>query len=141
MKIDVGFFTTTNATLLNNEIINFIVEEMPDITISIDGRKETHDKQRPFKGGQGSHEIVLKNCIKLLKRLPNIRVRMTFDSNTVNDLFKNVQFLVNVGFRFIVPAPNLFDKYWDTKELKILEEQIRLIKDYLKDIPGVSISL
>ena len=59
-SINVLYTTTTNATLFNDEIIEFIVNEIPDITISLDGTKSTHDKMRPFKNGKGSYDRVKK---------------------------------------------------------------------------------
>ncbi|MCR1954636.1 4Fe-4S cluster-binding domain-containing protein [Clostridioides mangenotii] len=135
------FLTTTNATILNDEIIDFIVNEMPDITVSIDGTKETHDKNRTFKNGCGSHDIAMENSLKLLKLLPNIRLRMTFDSDSVEDLYKDVKYLIDLGFKFIVPAPNLFDENWDIEHIKILESQIKCIKEYIGNRTDVNISL
>lgn len=135
------FLTTTNATILNDEIIDFIVNEMPDITVSIDGTKETHDKNRPFKSGLGSHDIALENSLKLLKLLPNIRLRMTFDSDSAGDLYKDVKYLIDLGFKFIVPAPNLFDRNWDAEHVKILEIQIKRIKEYLGSRSDINVSL
>lgn len=135
------FLTTTNATILNDEMIEFIVNEMPDITVSIDGTKETHDKMRKFKGGKGSHDIVLENSLKLLHHLPNIRIRMTFDSDTVNNLFEDTKFLIEKGFKIIVPAPNLFDKRWNDKHVNILEQQMKYIKTYIQDREYIAVSI
>lgn len=141
LEKNIIFLTTTNATILNDEIINFIINEMPDITVSIDGTKETHDKNRPFKGGKGSHDIAMENSLKLLNILPNIRLRMTFDSGSVANLYKDVKYLIDLGFKFIVPAPNLFDQNWDVEHVKILENQINQIKKYIGNREDVNISL
>ena len=138
---DVSFVTTTNMTILNDEILKFIIDEIPDITISIDGKRETHDKMRIFSNGSGSHEIAINNGLKLLKYLPNIRVRMTFDSSTVRNLFEDSKFLIEKGFRFIVPAPNLFDTNWDRQSMNVLEEQMIKIKEYLKFKEDVFVSI
>ena len=137
----VSFVTTTNATILNDEILKFIIDEIPDITISTDGTKETHDKMRPFKNGKGSHSSVIENSLKLLKYIPNMRVRMTFDSDSVDSLYKDVKYLIDLGFKVIVPAPNLFDKNWDNKHVEILETQIRDIKKYIVGRTDISISI
>lgn len=114
--IKISFATTTNATILNDEMINFIIQEIPNITVSLDGTKETHDKMRPFKNGNGSHKIALENSLKLLKHLPNIRLRTTFDSTSIGSLYQDIKFLIDNGFKYIVPAPNLFDKDWSKKD-------------------------
>jgi len=135
------FCTTTNGTLLNDEMIDFIVKEMIDVTVSIDGTKKTHDKMRPFKSGEGSHDIVLKNVYKLIKYKPNIRIRMTFDSDTVCSLFEDIKYLIDRGFKVIVPAPNLFDPNWDDEHVAILEDQIRKIKEYANGRKDLLISI
>lgn len=108
--INVSFTTTINATILTDEMLEFIVKEIPNISVSIDGDKNTHDKMRPFKNGNGTHKVVLENACKLLKSLPNIRIRSTFDSSTVNNLFNDIKFLVDKGFKYIVPAQDFYDK-------------------------------
>ncbi|MDW5300621.1 MAG: 4Fe-4S cluster-binding domain-containing protein, partial [Sedimentibacter sp.] len=50
------FTTTTNGTLLNEERIDFINENMDNIVISIDGRKEVHDIIRHDCNGKGSYD-------------------------------------------------------------------------------------
>lgn len=140
-SINVLYTTTTNATLFNDEIIEFIVNEIPDITISLDGTKSTHDKMRPFKNGKGSYDRVKKNSLNLLKYLPNLRVRMTFDSNTVHNLYEDVKSLIDLGFRFIVAMPNLYDKNWSTEHINILEEQIKCIEEYQSSFDNVFINL
>ncbi len=135
------FLTTTNATILNDEILDFIINEMPDITVSLDGNKNIHDLNRVFISGKGSHDIALKNSLRLLEHLPNIRVRMTFNTKTVDSLFESVKYLIEKGFKVIVPAPDLFDKNWNYSHIKILKEQILLIKEYTKDKEDLLISI
>ncbi|WP_024622109.1 radical SAM/SPASM domain-containing protein [Metaclostridioides mangenotii] len=141
LGINITFLTTTNATVLNDEIIDFIINEMPDITVSIDGTKGTHDKNRRFMDGNGSHDIVMKNSLKLLKLIPNMRVRMTFDSDSVENLYNDVKYLIDLGFKLIVPAPNLFDENWDIEHVELLEKQIKSIKEYIDNRDDVDISL
>lgn len=138
---DVRFTITTNGTILNEEILEFIISEIPDITFSIDGTSKTQNKMRPFLDGRGSHNMVIKNAKVLNSRLSNMRIRMTFDSSTVSNLYNDVKFLVNEGFKCIVPAPNLFDKRWNDNHMKILEKQIIQIKEYIKYKENVVVSI
>lgn len=139
--INVSFTTTINATILTDEMLEFIVKEIPNISVSIDGDKNTHDKMRPFKNGNGTHKVVLENACKLLESLPNMRIRSTFDSSTVNNLFNDIKFLVDKGFKYIVPAQDFYDKHWDKEKLDILETEMRKIKEYIKEKEDVSISI
>ena len=53
------FTLTTNGVLLNDEIMEFANKEMSNIVLSIDGRKEVNDAMRPFRGGQGSYDMIV----------------------------------------------------------------------------------
>ena len=51
------FTLTTNGVLLNDDIIAFANQEMSNVVLSVDGRKEVHDRMRPLAGGQGSYDL------------------------------------------------------------------------------------
>ena len=53
------FTITTNGVLLNDEILEFVNKEMGNMVLSIDGRKEVHDRMRPHRGGQGSYDEIV----------------------------------------------------------------------------------
>lgn len=55
---------TTNATLLNDEIMEFINKNMVNIVLSIDGRKSVNDKVRVRADGSGSYESILPKIKK-----------------------------------------------------------------------------
>lgn len=58
----VNYLITTNATLLNPEIVEYLVTHNFLVTISFDGPKEIHDKYRKYAGnGKGTYDIVMKN--------------------------------------------------------------------------------
>jgi uncharacterized protein len=49
---------TTNATLLDDQKIEFLNRYFDNCVLSLDGRPEIHNKMRPDAGGQGSYERV-----------------------------------------------------------------------------------
>lgn len=53
------FTLTTNGVLLNDEIMEFANKEMDNVVLSIDGRKEVHDRMRPFRKGAGSYDLII----------------------------------------------------------------------------------
>jgi uncharacterized protein len=57
---------STNGTLINEEIVKFIKEYKVFLSISLDGDKHTHDKNRIFINGNGTYDKLLKN-IETLK--------------------------------------------------------------------------
>lgn len=139
--INISFATTTNGTIMNSKIKEFIIKDIKNITFSIDGARETHDMNRQFKNGNGTHHIVLRNAKEILKYIPNMRIRTTFDSKSARTLYEDVKFLIEGGFKCIVPAPNLFDKNWDEESLYILQNQVKKLKEYLEYKENVVVSI
>ena len=62
------------------KILEFANREMANIVLSIDGRKEIHDKMRPFRGGQGSYDLIVPKFRKVAESRGQERyyVRGTF---------------------------------------------------------------
>lgn len=59
---------TTNATLLNREIIEFCILHKIFLSVSLDGPPSENDKNRVFKDGRGSGEIV-ERALELIKKI------------------------------------------------------------------------
>lgn len=78
----VGYNLTTNATLLTGDIVEYLVKKEFEITISLDGSKEEHDKNRKFVNGQGSFDIIMKNVKQLIEQYPAF-VKRHLKFNTV----------------------------------------------------------
>ncbi len=93
----VGYSMTTNATLLDDEIIDLIKRYNFGLMISLDGPQETHDAMRPFADGGGSFETATRNIKRLMARRRAVTVRCTL-SNLDLDRPKIVQFLEEFGF-------------------------------------------
>lgn len=72
---EVRFSITTNGTLLNDEIVDFLVEHDFLVLTSFDGLKEPHDRYRVFPGGTGSFDLVLKNLLRFAERYPDYKKR------------------------------------------------------------------
>ena len=56
---------TTNGVLLNDEIQEFVNQEMDNVVLSLDGRKEVNDRMRPFRNGKGSYDLIVPKFQKL----------------------------------------------------------------------------
>lgn len=137
---DILYQVTTNATILNEEIIEFIKEHKFEVTCSLDGTKATHDSMRVFQGNIGSYDIAMKNSLKLLELYPDLRVRMTVRSSEVENLLKDIIHLVEKGFKLIVPVLDFYDKNWNEEKFEIIRKEIKKVKLYVKN-RDVTISL
>lgn len=92
----------TNATLLEGEVLDFVVDHDIGLIVSLDGPKEVHDRNRPFPDGRGSYERVVRNVRALLDRQPRqLTARSTFarwnmlDGFSLKDI---VAHLLSMGF-------------------------------------------
>lgn len=120
------FTLTTNGVLLNDEILEFANKEMANIVLSIDGRKETHDMMRPFRGGQGSYDMIVPKFQKVAesRNQMDYYVRGTFTHNNL-DFAADVMHLADLGFKQISVEPVVAA---DTESYAIKESDIPQIK-------------
>ena len=100
------FTLTTNGILLNDEIQEFVNREMSNVVLSIDGRREVHDRMRPFRGGQGSYDAVVPKYQKLAdsRGQKDYYVRGTFTRYNL-DFAEDVLHLADLGFTQISVEP------------------------------------
>jgi uncharacterized protein len=105
------FTLTTNGTLLDEEKISFLNREMHNIVISIDGRKEVHDRFRYDAAQKGSYDRILPSALKLVqereKNPPGRRdyfIRGTFTTENL-DFTQDVLHLAGLGFKRISLEP------------------------------------
>ncbi len=93
---------TTNATLLDDKMINYIVNYNFGLMVSLDGPQKLHDKQCPTKTGQGSFELAAKNIKRLMKqRTVGVRATMIHPMPNLKEL---VDFFIQFGFHNMVIA-------------------------------------
>ncbi len=100
------FTLTTNGVLLNDDIIAFANQEMSNVVLSVDGRKEVHDRMRPLAGGQGSYDLVIPKFKKVAesRNQTNYYVRGTF-THFNKDFAADVCHLADMGFEQISVEP------------------------------------
>ena len=61
------FTLTTNGMLIDDEVIEFANKEMSNVVLSLDGRKEVHDRFRVDYAGNGSYEKIIPKFKKLVE--------------------------------------------------------------------------
>lgn len=100
------FTLTTNGVLLNEEVQEFVNREMSNVVLSVDGRKEVHDRMRPFRNGAGSYDLIIPKFQRLAesRNQENYYVRGTFTKYN-KDFSKDVLHLADLGFKQISVEP------------------------------------
>lgn len=122
------FTITTNGVLLNDEVLDFINQNMYNVVLSIDGRKDVHDRMRPSNNGKGSYDLILPKFQRVAesRNQENYYVRGTFTHHNL-DFAEDVKHLANQGFKQIsvepVVAPQNLDYAIKDSDLDILLAQ------------------
>ena len=100
------FTLTTNGVLLNDEVMEFCNREMDNVVLSIDGRKEVHDKMRPFRKGAGSYDLIVPKFQQFAesRHQDKYYVRGTFTHYNL-DFSEDVLHLADLGFKQISVEP------------------------------------
>lgn len=129
------FTITTNGILLDEQKQQFINENMHNLVLSLDGRKEVNDRMRPCAGGQGSYDIIVPKFQKAAesRNQTDYYIRGTFTKYNL-DFCKDVLHMAELGFQQISVEPVVADQsmpYAITeKELpQIYEEYEKLAKE------------
>ena len=119
------FTLTTNGVLLNDDILEFLNEEMANVVLSIDGREEVNNKMRPFRNGKGSYELIVPKFQKVAesRKQTNYYVRGTFTRNNL-DFSEDVLHLADLGFEQISVEPVVAA---ETEDYALREEDIPVI--------------
>ena len=126
------FTMTTNGVLLSGEIADWLNENMENVVLSLDGRKEVHDAVRKTVNGKGSFDVVIENFKKFVAKRGNksYYVRGTFTNKNL-DFAKDVLFMADSGFKEISLEPVVLEK---GHELAISDDMIPQIKEEYKKL-------
>ena len=133
------FTLTTNGMLIDDDVIDFANREMSNVVLSLDGRKEIHDRLRVDYAGNGSYERIVPKFQKLVKARggKNYYMRGTFthaNPDFTKDLFHMADDLgfTELSMEPVVCAPD--DPAALTPEdLEIVKDQYEILaKDMLR---------
>lgn len=80
-ELEPRFNITTNGTLLNDEVLHFLVKHSFNVLISLDGDKQSHDRYRVFADAngepseRGTFDVVMGNLRRFVDLYPDYRNR------------------------------------------------------------------
>ncbi|MBU3226722.1 thioether cross-link-forming SCIFF peptide maturase [Clostridium algidicarnis] len=123
---NIRFTMTTNATLLNDEIIEYLDKNMVNIILSIDGRESVNDAVRVRRDGSGTQKSILPKIKKMVEKRDKSKqyyVRGTFTRENT-DFFEDVMYLAGEGFKEISIEPVVLPEDHD---LSLREEDLETI--------------
>ncbi len=132
------FTLTTNGVLIDDDVIDFANKEMHNVVLSLDGRREIHDRLRKTVNGKGSYDTIVPKFKKLVEKREGrgYYIRGTFTHNNT-DFTNDIFHMADLGFTELSMEPVVCkpdDPYALTKDdLPVLFEQYEILaKEMLK---------
>ena len=128
------FTLTTNGVLLDEEVMRFCNLEMDNVVLSLDGRKEIHDRMRPTRNGKGSYDLIVPKFLEFARQRKELGkqyyIRGTFTHYNL-DFAKDVLHFADLGFDQIsiepVVAPADAPYAIRPEDLPVIKEQYDLL--------------
>ena len=132
------FTLTTNGVLIDDDVIDFCNKEMDNVVLSLDGRKEVHDKFRVNYEGKGSYDTILPKFKKFVEKRgdKSYYMRGTFthhNTDFTNDIFHMADLgFTELSMEPVVCSPNDPSALTD-EDLPVLFEQYEILaKEMIK---------
>ena len=104
------FTLTTNGVLIDDDVIDFANREMSNVVLSLDGRREVHDRFRVDYAGNGSWDRIVPKFQKLVKARggKDYYMRGTFTHHNP-DFLEDIQEMLELGFTELSMEPVVCD--------------------------------
>mgnify|MGYP002602639070 CR=1 FL=1 len=132
------FTMTTNGMLIDDDVIDFCNKECHNVVLSLDGRKEVHDRFRKDYAGHGSYDAIVPKFQEFVKKRGDkgYYMRGTFthyNTDFTNDIFH----MADLGFTELSMEPVVCDpsdpSALTEADLPILKEQYEILaKEMIK---------
>ena len=100
------FTLTTNGVLLDDEVTDFLNREMDNVVLSLDGRKEVHDRFRKDYTGKGSYDLIVPKFQRFVEKRgdKSYYIRGTFTHENT-DFTKDILHMADLGFKELSMEP------------------------------------
>ena len=121
------FTLTTNGVLIDDDVIEFSNREMSNVVLSLDGRKEIHDRFRVDYLGNGSFDKIVPKFRKLVEARggANYYMRGTF-THANPDFLEDIKVMLDLGFNELSMEPVVCA---DGDPAELTAEDIEIVKD------------
>ena len=131
------FTLTTNGVLIDKDVIDFANREMSNVVLSLDGRKEIHDRYRVDYNGKGSWDKIVPKFKELVDARggKNYYMRGTF-THANPDFLEDIKVMLDLGFNELSMEPVVCAK-GDKEELT--EEDFPIVCKQYEDLANLMI--
>lgn len=115
-----NFTLTTNALLIDEEIIKFVIDNNLSVILSLDGRPETNDRHRILNNGEGSYCNIVPRIKQMVASHPvSYYIRGTFTRCNL-DFSDDLKHIIDLGFDAVSLEPAIGPQ----NEFSIQEEDL-----------------
>ena len=121
------FTLTTNGVLVDDDVIEWANRECSNVVLSLDGRKEVHDRFRVDYAGNGSWEKIVPKFQKFVQAREgkNYYMRGTF-THANPDFLTDIKTMLDLGFRELSMEPVVCEA---SDPSALTEEDLAIVMD------------
>ena len=130
------FTLTTNGVLIDEDVIEFANREMSNVVLSLDGRREIHDRFRVDHRGRGSFDLIVPKFQSLVKARggKNYYMRGTF-THANPDFLEDIKAMLELGFTELSMEPVVCAEgdpaELDEHDIEIVKEQYEKLAELM----------
>ena len=132
---------TTNGYLLSSNTIKELIKmHILQYQVTLDGGRETHDRQRPLIDGSGTFDVILKNLLYIKRNIKTSTIKVVVRVNISDDFDKEELAALSQYFeddkRFHINVQRIFEagNYKETsmgKYLDVFDSSVRTVLESL----------
>ncbi len=126
------FTLTTNGMNIDDDVIDFANRECSNVVLSLDGRKEIHDRFRVDYSGKGSFDTIVPKFQKLVKARggKDYYMRGTF-THANPDFVNDIKAMLDLGFTELSMEPVVCAP---TDPSALTKEDIEIVKKQYEEL-------
>ncbi len=127
------FGATTNATLIDEEKVQWMKRVNFGLLLSIDGPKDSHNTNRIYADGTGSWDAAWRGLSLIRKELnPNPQIRWTVTPSTTKGLAENIKVMAEEHGLTNLAVDFAYEVQWTQQDLTILKKELETFGEYYK---------
>ncbi len=129
------FTLTTNGVLVDDDVIDFANKEMHNVVLSLDGRREVHDRFRVDYNGVGSFDKIVPKFQEFVKRRGNKNYYMRGTFTHYNpDFLEDIKTMLDLGFTELSMEPVVCES---DSPSALTKEDIEIVKKQYEDLASL----
>jgi len=124
---------TSNATLWDKDVVDWMNQTKAYFMMSIDGIREVQDKYRPTRMKESSFDMIIERLPYIIEKIPFIRSRMAPTPDTIGKMLESVKFYYDLGIKSQMFSP-VYEMGWTDAALDEAESVLKSVADYMIEV-------